>query len=134
MSPAYFFPSSEYSDEHLLLNVSAAYYNDNCITRCAGMFTTCDTATKRCVCNPGYYRGNDGLNCVLPGLDLLGQACSRSCQLFNEQSCVNNVCFCNAGLRPMTSDELRAFDYGGQCIAETYFLSMYIVGVMLSEI
>lgn len=34
----------------------------------------------------------------------------------------------------MTSEELRAFDYGGQCIAETYFLSMYIVGVMLSEI
>ncbi|XP_064596219.1 multiple epidermal growth factor-like domains protein 10 isoform X2 [Liolophura sinensis] len=113
---------------------AAAYYNDSCVTRCAGMFTTCDAVTKRCVCNPGYYRGNDGLNCVLPGYDLLGQACSRRCQLSNEQSCVNNVCFCNAGLRPMTGEELMAFDYRGQCIDETYFLTHSIVfGVCFND-
>lgn len=102
---------------------SVVYFNEFCITSCYGWHTVCDTLTKRCVCLPGYSLSPGGINCVLPGKALLDEACREGCFFEREQFCLDGTCKCMSGLRPMTDEEIRAFNNPDhQCIEESFSL------------
>ncbi|XP_064595761.1 multiple epidermal growth factor-like domains protein 6 [Liolophura sinensis] len=103
----------------------ASYYGQVCVSRCAGLFMTCDVATRRCVCNTGYSVAADGRNCVIFESALLGGSCKfiTQCYFAQEQVCVNDTCVCRSGLRPSTFEEIRAFDNESpQCRSVSYAL------------
>lgn len=117
------------SEHAVCFSFTDAFYEEPCITRCAGANMVCDDLTKTCRCLPGMLPNSNGKHCTPENRPLLGEICDMgkdNCYLQDEQACVNGRCACRNGSRRATCDEILAFnDTVSQCRSEDYSLGKF---------